>query len=567
LANDEDQSVGRVFRAISRIISASPLLVDSADILSKEIELPSTGATIQALASDAPGSAGANPNCIVFDELWGYTSERSHRLWDEMIPPPTRKVACRLTVTYAGFEGESDLLEKLYKRGLKGEEIAPDLYRQPGMLMYWTHECVAPWQTPEWKAQMREQLRPNAYLRMIENRWVSTESEFVDPAWWDACVIPSLSPAVCNPDLLIWVGVDASVKKDSTAIVGCGWNESEKRVRLVWHRIFQPTKEAPLDFEATIEETLLDLNRRFNLREVRYDPYQMVGSAQRLQKAGLPMVEFPQTVGNLTEASSNLYDLIKGKNLLVYPDDAMRLAVNRAVALETSRGWRIAKEKASHKIDVVVALAQAALGAVKRAGAGRPAINSQAIKAVVVQHRTELPFVWNRDYPREYRAHCVFSGRDGDPVPVAIGHLQTQDDGSTKQTLDVIREIRCQSSQDSIKALVGLLRAYRIDAIRGDEQTEKRLRNELHGYSVKFWKETEPRAELYERFVSLVNAGQVEILDHPRLIRQLSDLEQVTLHEKESIQVGLSGDDLLHVAASVLVGPKYVCRMIPIVGW
>jgi hypothetical protein len=49
-----------------------------------------------------------------------------------------------------------------------------------------------------------------------------------------------------------------------------------------------------------------------------------------------------------------------------YADDEIRLAVQRAVALETSRGWRIAKEKASHKIDVVVALAQAALGAVQQ---------------------------------------------------------------------------------------------------------------------------------------------------------------------------------------------------------
>ena len=44
----------------------------------------------------------------------------------------------------------------------------------------------------------------------------------------------------------------------------------------------------------------------------------------------------------------------------------MRLAAIRAVALETSRGWRIAKEKASHKIDPIVALAQAVLGAVKQ---------------------------------------------------------------------------------------------------------------------------------------------------------------------------------------------------------
>jgi hypothetical protein len=34
------------------------------------------------------------------------------------------------------------------------------------------------------------------------------------------------------------------------------------------------------------------------------------------------------------------------------------------VALEIARGWRIAKEKASHKIDVIVALAMAALAPV-----------------------------------------------------------------------------------------------------------------------------------------------------------------------------------------------------------
>lgn len=96
-----------------------------------------------------------------------------------------------------------------------------------------------------------------------------------------------------------------------------------------------------------------------------FDPYQLVAVAQRLTAAGLPMQEFPQTVSNLTEASTNLYELIKGRNLMAYPDADMRLSASRAVALETSRGWRIAKEKQSHKIDVVVALAQAALGAVK----------------------------------------------------------------------------------------------------------------------------------------------------------------------------------------------------------
>ena len=103
------------------------------------------------------------------------------------------------------------------------------------------------------------------------------------------------------------------------------------------------------------------------------------------------MVEFAQTVSNLTEASSNLYELIKGRSLRVYPDADIRLAVSRAVALETSRGWRIAKEKASHKIDVVVALAQAALGATL--GQGRTLTDADradwALAQTQVRHETE----------------------------------------------------------------------------------------------------------------------------------------------------------------------------------
>ena len=45
--------------------------------------------------------------------------------------------------------------------------------------------------------------------------------------------------------------------------------------------------------------------------------------------------------------------------------------MQRSVAVENPRGWRIAKEKSSHKIDVVVALAQAALAAVHKGDLGR----------------------------------------------------------------------------------------------------------------------------------------------------------------------------------------------------
>ena len=76
VANDFEQAQGRVFQAIVRIIEASPLLWHSAKITGNKITFPSTGATITAIASDYAGAAGANPTITVFDELWGYTSER-----------------------------------------------------------------------------------------------------------------------------------------------------------------------------------------------------------------------------------------------------------------------------------------------------------------------------------------------------------------------------------------------------------------------------------------------------------------------------------------------------------
>jgi hypothetical protein len=366
LANDLEQSQGRVYQAVRRIVEASPHLNRAAKVTASRIDFPETGANITAIATDYAGAAGSNPTISCFDELWGYTSERSHRLWDEMVPPPTRKVACRLTVSYAGFEGESELLEGVYKRGLRQPVVDQDLHAGDGLLMFWTHQPVAPWQTEAWLAQMRGQLRPNAYLRMIENRFVSSESSFVDMDWYDACVNLAVEPVVADADLPVWVGVDASVKRDSTAIVATTWDGEEKKVRLVGHRIFQPSPDDPLDFEATVEATILDLRRRFDVREVRFDPYQMQAVAQRLTRAGVRMVEFAQSVPNLTEASTNLYELVKGRGIVFYPDADIRLAFNRAIAIETTRGWRIAKEKASHKIDVVVALAMSAHAAVHK---------------------------------------------------------------------------------------------------------------------------------------------------------------------------------------------------------
>ena len=369
VANDFEQAKSRVFATICKAIRLNPYLKEASKITGNTILFKSTGTTIQALACDYSRSAGSNHGLTLWDELWGYVSESSHRLWDELTPIPTRRNSIRFITTYAGFEGESQLLYKLYEKGKKGKKLHQDLpvWINGKLYCYWDHKARMPWQTPDYYQEQRQSLRPNTYLRLHENRWTTSTETFVKLEDFDKCVDVDLTPLLRGAHTVtLSVGVDAGIKHDSAAIVATYFDEESGKVILANHRIWQPTKEQPLDLEETIEEYLLDLNRRFDVAQVNYDPYQLVRSAQALTKQGVNMVEYAQTIPNLTAMSQNLFELIKHGNIVLYPDEQLRKAASQAVAVETSRGWRIAKEKASHKIDVVVALAMSALVTVEQ---------------------------------------------------------------------------------------------------------------------------------------------------------------------------------------------------------
>ena len=178
--------------------------------------------------------------------------------------------------------------------------------------MFWSHSPVAPWQDERWLAEMRRTLRPNAYQGLVLNEFASAESQFVDMSVWDQCVQPTLMPTMER--IPIYVGVDASVKRDSTALVAVTFDKKAQVVRLVQHRVFTPAPGDPIDFEHTVERTLLEWRQRFVLRQVLFDPFQMAAVSQRLAKAHVPIEEYPQTVSNLTAA------IIQSRSIALYSD-------------------------------------------------------------------------------------------------------------------------------------------------------------------------------------------------------------------------------------------------------
>jgi len=368
LANDQEQSNSRVFRAVDQIIEASPMLRGSVDVTANRIVFRSTGTFVAAVANDYAGFSGANPTLNVYDESAYFVSEGSRRLWDEGVPSPARRISFRLSVSTAGFDGEPTPLRDLYDRAMKdGVEIAPDLRVDGNYLCYWTHEMRAPWQTVAWVEEMRRTMRPSQFKRLIRNEWVNSESTFIELAQWDSCVDPGISPLLGKSGLPIWAGLDLGLKHDSTALIACAWDGD--RVRIVSHQIFVPTAGETLDVEQTAEAAVLSLRSRFALQSVYFDPWQGISLGQRLTRAGVRMVEWAQSLPNLSLMAGNLLEIIRRRQLLTYESEELRAAVSKTVAIESSRGWRLGKAKQSDRVDPVIALAMAALACVQ---AGAP---------------------------------------------------------------------------------------------------------------------------------------------------------------------------------------------------
>jgi phage terminase large subunit-like protein len=374
VANDLQQAQDRVFERISRAVRAMGLVKSGAAIVSKsEIVFTETGSRIVAVPADFAGAAGAIFDITSWTELWAFRFEGHVRLWEELTPIPNRR-SLRIVDSYAGFSGSSPILEPMWARALAGERLDAELPIYANGRLWAFVDSGEGAQRRAWLgdpkgmaayyAEQAATLRTGTYNRLHLNAWQSGEEAFITAEEWDACVRDDLTPILDDPTLAVSAGLDAATKGDCAAVVAVA--KIDGRVRLVAHRIWTPSKADPLDLEATVEAYVLDLKRRFRLVAVRYDPYQLARSASTLTRAGVPMQEFPQTPANLTAAGQNLFELIRGRNVELYPDADLRQHALNAVAVDTGRGWRLAKEKASRKIDALAALSFAALDAIEQ---------------------------------------------------------------------------------------------------------------------------------------------------------------------------------------------------------
>lgn len=282
---------------------------------------------------------------------------------EEFTPPPNIADAFQLFTGYAGFENESKLWSDLYQQGIRGQKVNKDLplCETDEILLYWSHGPLEgdpgqPWHTDAYFASQQKTLRPFQFLRMHKNHWVSGSESFVSRKTWRACVDEDYSPPLPDKGTTLWVGVDCGTKSDNAAVVSVWVDHEQSKVALGPHRLWKPSKAEPLDIGATIGDYLRWLYQHYRVAGIWCDLWQLHQLITELKDEGLPIEEFPQTTANLTRTTQNFYDLLSQKNLILTADPELEDQCQNAVAVESSRGLRLAKEKSSKKIDAVVAL-------------------------------------------------------------------------------------------------------------------------------------------------------------------------------------------------------------------
>jgi phage terminase large subunit-like protein len=155
-----------------------------------------------------------------------------------------------------------------------------------------------------------------------------------------------------------WIGVDVGLVLDSTAIV-CVQERNDGRLHAV-AKIWMPRPGQTVDI-AAITQYLRVLSSTYDVRAISYDKRLFELPAIYLEEGGLPMVEVPQSVEQMTPIVGALREVLMRGGLTHEADELFASQVVNAVPRINERGYTLSKAKSAPRghIDACIALALA----------------------------------------------------------------------------------------------------------------------------------------------------------------------------------------------------------------
>ncbi len=355
-----------VFGTMKTMCNESPLLRDMVETYENEIQVKNAPGRAFRVAAKAGTADGGRNSCFIADEIHEWNNINLERVYYVLSNNTAkRQDGLVISITTAGYDLDS-LAGRLYQRGLlkeSGKSDDPEFYFKwigakdtddPSDKELWAKVNPAvqnDWWPIENLDRRYKSLPIHEFQRYHLNQWTRTEEEsWITAEQWLACQDEELE---LEKGLDTFVGIDMALRHDSVGIVYGQKDENE--VISVKSKIWLPNDEKYMDYQE-IEAFVVELMKKYNVKEVAYDPAFFERSAQVLLDRGVPMVNFPQTHSRMIPACGNAYDLIANSRVRHDGDPTFSDQVMSAAQRVTDMGWRLSKGRSKRKIDSCIAM-------------------------------------------------------------------------------------------------------------------------------------------------------------------------------------------------------------------
>jgi len=365
----------------------------------------------QVLASDAYSKHGLNAHGIIFDELHAL---RDRKFFDVMTrgSGDAREQPLQFIITTAGHDRNSIGWEmhQYASDVLEGRKVDKHFYP----VIYaakedddWTDEEVWKRVNPSLGITVSMEtmryafedaklniVNENTFRQLRLNQWVKQSNRYINMEKWDLCAFPidieSLAGREC------YGGLDLSTTTDITAfvlvfppsddgdkfvILPFFWLPEEAlhyRVRRdhVPYDLWQGegllhTTEGEVVNYSFVEKFITELGQKYDIREIAYDPWNSVEITQNLRGEGFTVIDYRQGYQTMSPATKEFHRMVLEKKIAHGGNRVLRwMADNLAVDIDASGNVKPSKEKASERIDGIVAAIMALDRAVRQMNQG-----------------------------------------------------------------------------------------------------------------------------------------------------------------------------------------------------
>lgn len=365
------------------------------EVLANALHVPKTNSTFQAKSAEGSTLDGLNTHLAVVDELHAHKTRAVYDVVETSLGK--RRSSLLWCITTAGFDTSGICYEvrTMSTRVLEG--VTED--ETQFAIIYtidddddWTSLAALEKANPNWGVSVRPEMitsllkkaqalpsAVNNFKTKHLNIWCSASAAWMDMQAWKACGSDaySLEEFEGQP---CYIGLDLGAKNDVTAKVLVFPHEDgtynvfgqyflpEAAIQKATNSQYQgwsdvgyiTTTSGAMTDLAVIEQSIREDLSRFDVRGIAYDPWNALGMVTSLADDGAPMIEYRNTVQNMSEPMKTLEALVQGHRLFHDNNPVLTWMAGNVVAkLDAKDNIYPRKERYEQKIDGIVALIMA----------------------------------------------------------------------------------------------------------------------------------------------------------------------------------------------------------------